>query len=109
MGKICLVDLSTGKIDTEMPGETFYRSYIGGEGIGVRLMMERQKPLVDALGPDNSLCFSAGLLTGCGVSSAARTTVVTKSPLTGTLGDANSGGYSKPLTVATDNPCKSLS
>jgi aldehyde:ferredoxin oxidoreductase len=96
MGKICFVDLIKNEIREQRLDDKIYRSFIGGEGLGARILLEKQQAHVDALGPENMLGIIVGLLTGCGVSSAARTTVVTKSPLTGTFGDANSGGYFAP-------------
>ena len=96
MGKICFVDLSKGEMHEEQLDSKIYRSFVGGEGLGASILIDRQPAHVDALGPDNMLGILVGLLTGCGVSSAARTTVVTKSPLTGTFGDANAGGYFAP-------------
>ncbi|MFT4562853.1 MAG: aldehyde:ferredoxin oxidoreductase [Gammaproteobacteria bacterium] len=47
---------------------------------------------VDPLGPDNPLIFSAGPFAGSNWSNANRTSVGCKSPLTGGVKEANSGG-----------------
>jgi len=91
--KILFIDLTAGLINEETLPESIYRDFLGGEGLGARILYERQAAKVDALGPENILGFVTGLLTGCGVPAASRCTVVTKSPLTGTWGDANVGGY----------------
>lgn len=96
MGKICVVNLSSGDVRDEALDDKIYREYIGGEGLGAWVLYNRQKAGVDALGPGNTLGIFSGLLTGCGVPSSARTTVVTKSPLTDTWGDANVGGFFGP-------------
>src|ERR1035437_1674753 len=96
MGKLLFVNLSTGEIKEETPDTTLYKNYIGGYGIGARILYDRQKAGVDPLGPDNTLGFVTGPLTGTPVPSGARYTVVTKSPLTGGWGDANSGGEFGP-------------
>jgi len=96
MGKICVVDLDSGNIRDEVLDDRIYREYIGGEGLGAFILYNRQKAGVDALGPENILGVFSGLLTGCGVPSSARTTVVTKSPLTDTWGDSNVGGFFGP-------------
>ncbi len=95
-GKIIFVDLTTGTIKEETPDEQMYRDYIGGYGIGVRILYSRQKPGVDALGPENTLGMIGGLLTGTPMPTGARYQVVGKSPLTGGWGDANSGGEFGP-------------
>ena len=96
LGKILFIDLSTGEIIKEKIRDKVYRTFIGGEGLGIKYLLERTPAKFDALGPDNILGFTPGLLTGCGVPAAARTMVVTKSPLTETLGDANAGGFFGP-------------
>ena len=92
-GKVLFIDLTTGSIEGVILEERFYRDFIGGVGLGVRILYERMKPNVDPLGPDNILGFVAGLLTGTPAPCVPRYMVVAKSPLTGTWGDANSGGF----------------
>jgi aldehyde:ferredoxin oxidoreductase len=96
MGKILFVNLTTGEITPETPDESLYRDYIGGYGIGAKIIYDRQKAGVDALGPDNILGFTTGPLTGSPAGTGARYTVVCKSPITGGWGDANSGGIFGP-------------
>ena len=93
MGKVLFIDLTSGAIKEESLSEDIYRDFIGGAGLGVRILYERMKGKEDPLGPDNMLGFVTGTLTGTGAPSTSRYTVVTKSPLTGTWGDANSGGH----------------
>ena len=92
MGKLLFVDLSTGKIEEEKPEESFYRKYIGGYGIGSRVLYDRMKAGADPLGPDNIFGVHTGPLTGSPAVSGSRFGVVGKSPLTGGWGDANGGG-----------------
>ena len=95
-GKISFVELSTGVISEEVLEEKMCRDFIGGYGIGARILYSRQKAGVDPLGPENTLGFVTGPLTGSPVPSGARYMVVAKSPLTGGWGDANSGGEFGP-------------
>ncbi len=93
MGKILFVDLSKGELKDEALDEKLCREFIGGYGIGARIIYNRQKAGVDPLGPDNILGFMTGPLTGTATPFGSRYGVVVgKSPLTGTWGDANSGG-----------------
>lgn len=96
MSKVPWVDLSSGKIEIEEINEATYRKYIGGYGIGAKLIYERQKPGVAPLSPQNILGFFAGPLTGTQAIISSRFTVMGKSPLTGGWGDANCGGYFGP-------------
>ena len=92
MGKILFVDLSTGVIKEEALDEKMCRDFIGGYGIGARILYSRQKAGVDPLGPENTLGLISGPLTGTLTPTGARYAAVAKSPLTGGWGDANSGG-----------------
>jgi aldehyde:ferredoxin oxidoreductase len=93
MGKILYVNLTTGAMKEETPDEKFWRAYIGGHGVGARILYSQQKAGVDALGPDNILGFVTGPFTGTPHPVGTRYQVVCKSPLTGGWGDANSGGF----------------
>jgi aldehyde:ferredoxin oxidoreductase len=93
MGRIGFVDLSTGDVREEKLDPALARQFIGGYGLGVRVLFERQPAGVDPLGPENVLGFTTGPLTGTRTPTGARYMAVCKSPLTGTWGDANSGGH----------------
>jgi len=92
MEKILWVDLSTGEMTVERLDEKTARMYYGGYGLGARILFDRQKPGVDPLGPEATLGFVTGLMTGTDGVGGSRYVVVGKSPLTGGWGDANSGG-----------------
>jgi len=96
MGKILNVDLSTGTLRDEALDESLCRRFLGGYGLGAKLLYDRMKPRVDALGPDNLLGFFTGPLTGSPSIEGNRFVVVCKSPLTDTWGDANCGGTFGP-------------
>jgi aldehyde:ferredoxin oxidoreductase len=96
MGKILMVDLSTGEFREEILDEETGRKYIGGYGLGVRFIYDRQKAGVDPIGPDSIFGITTGIFSGTPMISASRYIVVGKSPLTGSWGDANSGGYFGP-------------
>ena len=92
MGKLLSVDLTKGELQEEVLSEELCRDFMGGYGIGARILYERMKPKADPLGPDNLLGFMTGPLTGTPTMCSGRYVVIAKSPLTGTWGDANSGG-----------------
>jgi aldehyde:ferredoxin oxidoreductase len=96
VGKILFVDLSTGTINEEDLEEKMCFDFIGGYGIGARILYTRQKAGIDPLGPENTLGLTTGPFTGTLVPTAARYGAVGKSPLTGGWGDANSGGAFGP-------------
>jgi len=96
MGKVLFVDLSEGAIKEEVLEEQMCRDFIGGYGIGVRILYSRQKAGIDPLGSENTLGIIGGPLTGTLVPTGTRFGAVGKSPLTGGWGDANSGGFFGP-------------
>ncbi len=87
------VDLTAGKVEYKPIPEEWALNYIGGRGLGVKYVFENG-PSVDALSPDNILCFMNGPLTGTAANMSGRMAVVTKSPLTGTITDSHHGGWS---------------
>ncbi len=96
MGKILWVDLSEGKWWEEELPEEIYRNFLGGYGLGARIIYERQPAGVEPLSPEAIFGVTAGVLTGTGALFMGRYTAVGKSPLTGGWGDSNSGGYFAP-------------
>jgi len=96
MGRFLWVNLTHGTTREETPDESLLRDFIGGYGVGARLLYERIPARADPLGPDNVLGFITGPLTGTPAPTGIRWTVVGKSPLTGGWGDANAGGYFGP-------------
>jgi len=93
MGKLAFVDLTAASVQVESISESMAREFIGGYGLGARVLFERQAGQVDPLGPDNILGLAAGPLTGTKAPTGGRYMACCKSPLTGGWGDANAGGY----------------
>ncbi len=95
-GKILNVNFTTGVIEPEEIPEETYRKYLGGYGLGARLLFDRIPKGADALGPDNILGFFPGLLTGTPLF-GIRYQAVAKSPKNNGWGDANCGGDFGPF------------
>jgi aldehyde:ferredoxin oxidoreductase len=91
-GKVLFVDLSTKAIDIRRIREGVYLHYLGGSGLGVKLLTELGDPTIHPLDQRTPLIFVPGLLTGTLVPGATRTSVVAKSPLTMIFGEASVGG-----------------
>jgi len=96
MGKILWVDLSRKQLKDEPLDEKMGREFLGGYGLGARILFNRQKAGVDPLGPDATLGLVTGVLTGTDAMGGSRYVMVGKSPLTGGWGDSNSGGNVGP-------------
>jgi len=97
MGKLLFVDLTRGEVKEEPLDEKLCRDFIGGYGLGARIMYSRQKGGADPLGPDNIFGVVTGPLTGSTTCWGNRYAVMAKSPLTGAWGDANCGGEFGPF------------
>ncbi len=91
--KILKIDLTKNEISIEtLPGEV-YRLYPGGSALGVYLALQDIEPGIDPLSSENVLVFSVSALTGLPISGISRMNVTAKSPLTGTIGDSQAGGF----------------
>jgi aldehyde:ferredoxin oxidoreductase len=64
----------------------------GGRALIAKILLTEVPPQCDPLGPHNKLILAPGLLGGTNLSSAGRLSVGGKSPLTGGVKEANSGG-----------------
>ena len=94
--RLLFVDLTKESCEERALPEQMAREFVGGYGIGARVLYDMMKPGVDPLGPDNVLGFVSGVLNGTGALFGGRYTVVCKSPVTGGWNDANSGGFFGP-------------
>lgn len=92
-GKYLEIDLTVGKVSVHNLPVEFAHQFLGGRGLGARFLWDFVGPEVDPLSPQNVLIFTAGPLTASGMQTSNRFSVTTKSPLTGTILDANSGGW----------------
>jgi aldehyde:ferredoxin oxidoreductase len=95
VGKILKVDLSSGAITTE-PTEHYIDDYLGGRGLGVRLIYDNYQPGTDAFDPSNPLIFSMGPLTGTALSGSGRVDVTALSPMSQLRAKSNFGAYWGP-------------
>jgi aldehyde:ferredoxin oxidoreductase len=67
-------------------------SGLGGRAMTSTLIWEEVPPLCDPLGSENKLVIAPGLLSGSAATTSGRISVGCKSPLTGGIKEANSGG-----------------
>lgn len=78
-GKVLRVDLSTGKISTEPTMEKF-KDYLGGTGIGYKVMWDEAPVGTKAFDPENRIVFAVGPLAGTSAPCNGRTAVTTLWP-----------------------------
>jgi aldehyde:ferredoxin oxidoreductase len=89
-GKILYVDLTSGLCRREEIPTELLHSYLGGRGLGVRLMRDSFR--LDPFDPEMPLIFAVGPLCGTTSPTSARLACVSRSPLTGTIYDCSAGG-----------------
>jgi aldehyde:ferredoxin oxidoreductase len=95
-GKILHVDLTQRTTEVEEPDETFYRSYLGGRGIGYYYLLRDMPGGADAFEPSNVFTLATGVMTGAPLAASCRFAAVGKSPLTGTAGESEAAGFFGP-------------
>jgi aldehyde:ferredoxin oxidoreductase len=115
VGNILKIDLSERTTATE-PTEAYVDEYIGGRGLGVRLIYDHYKPETDAFDPANPLIFNTGPLTGTAVPGSGRVDVTALSPMSNLRAKSNFGAYWGPelkyagydhivITGKSEKPC----
>lgn len=92
-GTILYADLSRNTVIKKLFSPELKRLYLGGRGIGVRLVSDLVPADTDPLGEKSVIVFATGPLTGSGVPLGARHQVVAKSPLNDTLCSSDSGAF----------------
>lgn len=90
--KILEVDLTKKKFHLYHVTDKERRMYLGGKGLGLKLIYDRMKPKSDPLGPENYLAFMMGVLLGTGAPCSGRFSSLTKSPLTNIMTHSSCGG-----------------
>lgn len=93
VGKILRVNLTAQTCSEESMPEQLARDFVGGAGFGLKFLFDEVPAKTDPLGPGNKLIFAPGPLSGTNAPCASRIAVATKSPLTGAVGLALSGGH----------------
>src|SRR5512147_740780 len=92
-GKILHVNLTSGELTVEEPQEAFYRKYLGGSAMGMYYILRDMPKGADPVGPENVLTLMAGVTTGAPISGQSRLNANAKSPISGGIGDSQSGGF----------------
>jgi aldehyde:ferredoxin oxidoreductase len=67
-------------------------TFLGGRGLSAKILLKEVDPTCDPLGPGNKVVFAPGVLSGSMAPTSGRMSVGAKSPLTGGIKEANSGG-----------------
>ena len=90
---ILRADLTRRKFEKEEIDQSRMMKFLGGRGLGAKILFDEMKPFTDPLSPANKLIFHAGPMIGTGAPFCPKYCVVTKSPLTGTILMSLAGGF----------------
>lgn len=82
------IDVSTGAAEYLPLADSILRQFIGGSGLGVKLLLDEGAPLLDPLAPEAPLVFAFSPLVGSPLTTSAKFAVVSKSPLTNRINDS---------------------
>ncbi len=88
--KLVRVNMSSKSITYEEVKKEY--NLFGGRGLIARILSDEVNPKCDALSGENKLIICPGLLTGTTAPCSGRISIGGKSPLTGTIKEANAGG-----------------
>jgi len=102
---ILKIDLDSEKFVEEALDDEIFEKYLGGRGLGVKILCDSLSKGTNALSKENPLIFSIGPVTGSAVPTSGRFSLVTKSPLTNTIFHSNSGGFWGPYFKRTGYDC----
>jgi aldehyde:ferredoxin oxidoreductase len=87
-GNYLRIEVSTGVAERVPLSDTVLRQYIGGSGLGARLLVDEGGALADPLSPEAPLVFAFSPLVGSPLTTSAKFAVVSRSPLTGRFNDS---------------------
>ncbi|TFG13596.1 aldehyde ferredoxin oxidoreductase [Candidatus Thorarchaeota archaeon] len=92
-GKTLRINLSTSETSVEELNEELARRFIGGAGLGTRLLYDMVDKDTNPLGPHNPLIFMTGPFCGTMVPTGSKASLCARSPYTGLLGYSTFGGH----------------
>ena len=95
-GKLLRVNLSTREIKNETIPDDILKKYLGGAGLALHFLLKELDRGIDPLGEENKLVFSLGPGTGVRAPGMDMHMVLSKSPLTGGVGESQASGWWGP-------------
>ena len=82
------IDVTAGSAERVPIPAAVLRQYIGGSGLGARLLLDQRAAVTDPLSPDAPLVFAFSPLVGSPLTTSAKFAVVSRSPLTERFNDS---------------------
>ncbi len=92
MGKVALVDLSTGKVSTDTLAEDLAWDFVGGNGFAAKVIYDLVSPGTGAFDEENVVVIATGPVTATPFWGSGRGHMASISPITGFFFDSNFGG-----------------
>jgi aldehyde:ferredoxin oxidoreductase len=92
-GRFLRVDLTSGSLTDYRWAEESLRKWVGGSGVGIRILYDEVGPSVQWDEPENRLIMSTGPLAGTSVMGTGAVCVVTKGALTGGATTSQANGF----------------
>jgi aldehyde:ferredoxin oxidoreductase len=93
MGKILRVDLTNQRTSVEVAEELTLRNYLGGVGLGTKILYEKTVPGVEWNDPRNPLIWASGPLAGTRMAGSGTLCVVTRGPMTNLAASSQANGF----------------
>src|SRR5215211_1926123 len=87
-GRYLRIDVASGRVDRMPLDEAVLRQYIGGSGLGARILLDEGAATADPLSPEAPLVFVFSPLVGSPLTTSAKFAVVSRSPLTERFNDS---------------------
>lgn len=92
-GRVLHVDMTTGRTSVEPLNEEYAKKYIGGIGLGMRMLHDHSKPGTDPFSPENPLILTTGPISGTMWPTGGNGhAFVSKSPQTFGVGESKAHG-----------------
>ena len=82
------IDVSDGRAERVPIADDVLRQFLGGSGLGARLLLDEGGATADPLSPDAPLIFAFSPLVGSPLTTSAKFAVVSRSPLTERFNDS---------------------
>ena len=92
MGRVLMINLTTGKTGEYPWSDEERRLYIGGKTMAAKILSDSLTEDTKPLSEENMLVITTGPFTGSGAPSSSRFNISTLSPQTGILTSSNCGG-----------------
>jgi aldehyde:ferredoxin oxidoreductase len=87
-GSYLRIDVSSNNAERVPLSEETLRQFIGGSGLGAKLLLDEGAAILDPLAPESPLIFTFSPLVGSPLTTSAKFAVVSKSPLTERINDS---------------------